>query len=150
MRIDQEQARGLFDRARVARLATTGGNAQPHVVPVTFARVDDRIVTAVDHKPKRTTALRRLRNIEENPKVSLLADHYEEDWQRLWWVRADGLAKVDEAAEHPELVDALVAKYPQYREQRPAASLIVIEVRRFSGWAANDAEESPGRTSGPL
>ncbi|WP_438387123.1 TIGR03668 family PPOX class F420-dependent oxidoreductase [Actinopolyspora saharensis] len=140
MRIDRQQATGLLERARVARLATVGHGAQPHQVPVTFAvaRGGERIVTAVDHKPKTTTSLRRLRNIEQNPLVSVLVDHYEEDWGALWWVRADGAAEVAAAEQHPELVRALADKYEQYAEHPPRASLIVIEVRRVTGWSAGE------------
>ncbi|ASU80223.1 TIGR03668 family PPOX class F420-dependent oxidoreductase [Actinopolyspora erythraea] len=139
MRIDREQAVRLLGRARVARLGTVGRDGQPHLVPVTFALPDDsggRIATAVDHKPKSTTSLRRLRNIERNPLVSVLADHYSENWEELWWVRADGEASVRTAEEVPEAVRALAGKYEQYREHPPEASVIVIAVRRITGWAA--------------
>ena len=84
------EARGRFAAARVARLATADATGQPHLVPVTFAVAGDMVYTAVDAKPKRTTALRRLANVAANPRVSLLVDHYDDDWSRLWWVRADG------------------------------------------------------------
>ncbi|SFD92257.1 PPOX class probable F420-dependent enzyme, Rv0121 family [Actinopolyspora alba] len=138
MRIDREQAIRLFDRARVARLGTVGRDEQPHLVPVTFALTDGggRIATAVDHKPKTTTSLRRLRNIERNPLVSVLADHYSENWDELWWVRVDGTASIHSAETVPEAVRALGDKYEQYRRRPPTASLILIEVRRITGWAA--------------
>ena len=120
----------------MARLATVGPTGQPHLVPVTFALVDAAtIVTAVDHKPKRTTALQRLANIEANPLVSLLADHYEDDWSRLWWVRADGRARVCKAAP-AGAAEALSERYPQYRARPPQGPFIVVEVQRFSGWSA--------------
>ncbi len=136
MRISQEQARAWFEQARVARLATVDRRAHPHLVPVTFACHDGVIVTAVDHKPKSTTSLKRLRNIAENPNVTLLADHYDDDWSRLWWVRADGVAEVVDAADRSDLVHALTAKYSQYREQPPALWLIVVQARGWNGWAA--------------
>lgn len=79
--------------ARVARLSTTRADGRPHVVPMTFALLSggehaDALVTAVDAKPKRTTDLQRLRNIAANPAVSVLVDHYDDDWTQLWWVRA--------------------------------------------------------------
>ncbi|MDR7302427.1 TIGR03668 family PPOX class F420-dependent oxidoreductase [Haloactinomyces albus] len=137
MRMEQEQARREFARASVARLATVSEQAQPHLVPVTFVVTGDLITTAVDHKPKRTTELKRLRNITENARVTLLVDHYEEDWSRLWWVRADGAASLADATDHPDLVDALATKYGQYQQQRPAQTLIVIRVHRWTGWAAS-------------
>ena len=103
-------------------------------MPVTFAVIDDdTIVTAVDHKPKRTKALARLRNIEAHPAVSVLADEYDDaDWSRLWWARADGVARVLDAS--PRAVSLLVARYPQYAELPPAGPVIEIEVTRWSGW----------------
>ena len=79
-----------FAQSPVARLATVGADGRPHLVPVVFAVHEQVIYSAVDAKPKTTQRLRRLANIESNPQVSLLVDHYDEDWTRLWWVRADG------------------------------------------------------------
>ena len=137
MRLDPGEARSLFGHVRVARLATVGPDARPHLVPVTFALRDDVVVTAIDHKPKTTTALKRTRNIARNPHVSLLADHYDDDWARLWWVRADGVAALSDAADRPELVAALTSKYAQYRRHPPADTLIVVTVDHFTGWAAS-------------
>ncbi len=89
-----EEARRRFASARVARLATVSAQGRPHLVPCTFALDGDSIYVAVDHKPKTTTNLKRLRNIAANPNVAMLADHYDEDWQSLWWARADGVASV--------------------------------------------------------
>lgn len=116
------EARRRFADARVARLATVDEHGSPHLVPVVFARYGaDGIVTAVDHKPKTTPRLKRLRNITARSAVSLLVDVYDDDWDRLWWVRADGEARVVPA--DAALVGPLSAKYPQYREHpRPARS----------------------------
>jgi PPOX class probable F420-dependent enzyme len=135
------EARARLAGARVAHLATVGADRRPHVVPCTFALLDDAtMVSAVDHKPKRTTALRRLANIAANPQVAVLADHYDDDWDRLWWARADGTARVVAPAAEPELraaaLRALTARYAPYRERPPEGALIVIEVGRWSGWSA--------------
>jgi PPOX class probable F420-dependent enzyme len=134
--MDAGEARGLFASAQVARLATVDASGRPHLVAITFAVDGERIVTAVDHKPKRTTRLRRLENIEANPRVSVLADHYSDDWSKLWWVRADGTARVVEpgAPEHKRAISALAARYPQYVEERPTDRVIVVSVSRWSGW----------------
>ena len=125
-----------FASATVARLATVGASGQPHLVPITFALVDERtLITAVDHKPKRTTRLKRLENIRANPQVSVLVDHYAEDWQQLWWARADGRARVEKAAP-AGAAEALAARYRQYRERPPEGPFIVVEIQRFSGWSA--------------
>jgi PPOX class probable F420-dependent enzyme len=120
----------------VARLATAGPDAVPHLVPVTFAVVGDVIYTAVDAKPKASTHLRRLRNIMANPRVALLADHYEDDWGQLWWARADGLAGILTAAEMAGPCRLLAGRYPQYRDNPPPGPVIRITVSRWSGWAA--------------
>ncbi|MFC6087494.1 TIGR03668 family PPOX class F420-dependent oxidoreductase [Sphaerisporangium aureirubrum] len=129
--MDDERAR--FRDARVARLATVGPDGAPHLVPVTFATHGDLVVTAVDHKPKTTTALRRLRNIEHDPRVSLLVDHYEDDWTRLWWVRADGRASVQTGDDR--ILAPLVAKYPQYAARPPEGPVIAVQVTRYVSWA---------------
>ncbi|MGP4015261.1 TIGR03668 family PPOX class F420-dependent oxidoreductase [Saccharopolyspora sp. 5N708] len=136
MRISQQQARTWFEQARSAHLATADEVGRPHLVPVVFAMRGTVLGTAIDHKPKSTTNLRRLRNIAENPQVALLVDHYEDDWSRLWWVRADGDAVLAEAGDHPDLLAALVAKYPQYQRNPPTGTLIVIQVTRWTGWSA--------------
>jgi PPOX class probable F420-dependent enzyme len=124
-----------FAAARVARLATAGADGRPHLVPVTFAVHGDLVVIAVDHKPKTTANLRRLRNIRENEQVSLLADHYDEDWRQLWWVRVDGVARVlvDDAGRAGP-VAWLCAKYEQYRERPPAGPVIEVAVRTVVAW----------------
>jgi PPOX class probable F420-dependent enzyme len=125
-----------FSSATVAKRATVGSEGAPHLVPITFALLDERtLITAVDHKPKRTTALRRLANIEANPQVSVLVDHYESDWERLWWVRADGRARVEKAAP-AGAAEALVARYEQYREHPPRGPFIIVKIQRFSSWSA--------------
>jgi PPOX class probable F420-dependent enzyme len=121
----------------VARLATADTGGRPHVVPIVFAVEGDRIWTAVDHKPKRTRALRRLSNVRANPRVSVLADHYEEDWSALWWVRADGLAQVIDVADAPRGMALLAERYSVYRSQPPAGPVLEIAVQRWSGWAAS-------------
>jgi len=136
--VDAAEARALISSARVARLATVDSEGQPHLVAITFAVDGDSIVSAVDHKPKRTTRLRRLANIAANPRVSVLADHYEDDWSKLWWARADGLARIVEpgADEHDSVVTLLAGRYDQYDERRPDGPAIVISVSRWSGWRA--------------
>ncbi len=145
MRLDPGAARRLFGAAPVARLATVSPAGRPHLVPVTFVLdrrpgQPDHVYTAVDAKPKTTTRLQRLRNIQAHPQVALLADHYSADWTRLWWVRADGQAAVlDAAAGAAELAGPLrllAARYPQYAAQPPAGPVIAIRVDRWTGWAA--------------
>ena len=132
-----DDARRRFATARVARLATADSAGVPHLVPVVFAVAGDVVYSAVDAKPKRTTALRRLDNVRQNPHVALLADHYDdEDWDALWWVRADGTARILEGPEAREPISLLVVRYPQYRETPPAGPVLAVAVDRWSGWSA--------------
>ncbi|HEU5007989.1 MAG TPA: TIGR03668 family PPOX class F420-dependent oxidoreductase [Jatrophihabitantaceae bacterium] len=128
-------ARELFAGARVARLATVRPGGRPHLVPIVFAMDGDVIVTAVDDaKAKRTRALTRLANIAAEPRVSVLADHFDEDWSQLWWVRADGVAVVVDR--DADAIALLADRYRQYREQLPPGPVIRIQVDRWTGWAA--------------
>ena len=130
----------LRDRAEaapVARLATVDGKGRPHLVPCCFAFDGDVAYSVVDHKPKRSTALRRLDNIRANPAVCLLVDHYEDDWSRLWWVRFDGRARVvDGGPEHASAVTLLCAKYEQYRATPPSGTVVAIDVTDVRSWAS--------------
>ncbi len=138
-RFDAEER---FARARVAHLATVGPGGQPHLVPCTFALVDDHIVSVVDEKPKRTKALQRLANIRADPRVSMLVDRYDEDWRRLWWVRADGRAVVvEEGPERDAAVAELTAKYPQYVRQPPHGPAVIVAVERWRFWTAGPSAE---------
>ena len=131
------QARARFAAARVARLATADATGRPHVVPVVFAVNGEHIYTVVDAKPKRTTALRRLRNVGENPAVALLVDHYDDaDWDALWWVRADGRARVLDPAVDEEARRAVALLGARYPQQRAAGSVLAVDVERWSGWSA--------------
>jgi PPOX class probable F420-dependent enzyme len=142
MSMDADAARALFAAAPVARLATVGADGRPHVVPITFALDGDTLYTAVDHKPKRTTRLRRLENVAANPRVSVLADHYDEqDWSALWWVRADGVARIV-AANDPQrtaMAALLRVRYEQYQRRPPTGPAIAVAISRWSGWRAADA-----------
>ena len=122
--------------ARVAHLATVGPGGRPHVVPITFVVDGDAIYFAVDAKPKRTTDLQRLRNIAANAAVAVLVDHYDEDWNRLWWVRVDGQARVLGPGQTDHPVDLLAERYAQYHRARPSGPVVEISIDRISGWSA--------------
>ena len=120
----------------VARFATVDGDGQPHLVPCCFAFDGDVAYSVVDHKPKRSPALRRLDNIRANSAVSLLVDHYEDDWSCLWWVRFDGRARLlTDGPEHASAIALLCAKYEQYRATPPSGTVIAIDVREVRSWA---------------
>lgn len=133
MRRDEQWVRERFEQARVARMATVSGDGSPHLVPMTFALTGTTLISAVDHKPKQTTALRRLDNIAVNPFVSVLVDEYDDDWTQLWWARVDGWARVDDSYD----LAPLVARYSQYRDRPPEGPVVVIEIDHWSGWSAS-------------
>lgn len=139
--MNPDEARRRFLAGRVARLATVDGTGQPHLVPIVYAVMQSHIYSAVDGKPKRSATLRRLANVTANPRVAVLLDHYDDnDWDQLWWVRADGLGRVlaADGAEAVHAVELLSQRYPQYRVERPAGPVLAVDVRRWSGWAAGD------------
>lgn len=132
------EIKARFAAAPVAVLGTLGPSG-PRLVPVTFvldpALDGDVVRTAVDGKPKRTARLARLDDIARDPRVSLLVQHWDEDWSRLWWGRADGEARVSEdAAELAATTAALRAKYRQYTEVPVTGPVIVTAVFRWSSW----------------
>lgn len=144
MRLADEEARRRFAAARVARLATVRPDGRPHVVPIVFAIDGDRVYSIADSKPKRGLDLLRFRNIEANPSVSLLADEYAEDWQGLWWVRADGLARVVRGGLERDLtIELLRAKYPQYGDLvDPSGAAMVMDVARVTSWIMQEADRN--------
>jgi PPOX class probable F420-dependent enzyme len=130
----------LLHTARVARFATADAAGQPHVVPMCFALVEGRIYSAVDAKPKRTRELRRLRNVADNPRVSLVVDVWDEDWTKLAWVIVEGAAGIlTTDLERAPALAALAAKYPQYVAMDLATSagaVIAITPARVVAWRA--------------
>ena len=123
--------------ARVARLATTDPDGRPHLVPIVFALACDTLYSAVDRKPKRSRTLRRIENARARPDVTILVDHYEDDWRRLWWIRLRGRARVlDEGEERMHALALLAEKYPQYREEPPDGPVLAIDVTELREWAA--------------
>jgi PPOX class probable F420-dependent enzyme len=116
----------------VARLATIRPDGSPRVVPICFALDGDVLYTAVDEKPKRTRRLARLADIDAEPRVEVVIDHYQDDWSRLWWVRLRGRARVVDCDERA--LELLAAKYPQYRERPPQGPFIVVEIDDRAEW----------------
>ncbi len=161
MRMPIETARDRFCTARVARLATVGAGGAPHIVPVTFAvltgeptvaEIDgpaddpdvgppppgtaELVVFGVDDKPKSTLALRRLANITAEPRVTFLADHYDDDWSALWWVRADAVARIVTGSIRGRAVQALARRYSQYADRPPRGPVVAAWVTNWTGWQA--------------
>jgi PPOX class probable F420-dependent enzyme len=137
VRLTADDCRERFTTADHAYLASIspGDPLRPHLVPVVFALSADadEILMAIDQKPKSTADLRRLRNIAANPQVALLCDRYDADWHQLWWVRADGTARVD--SENPHAIELLAARYPQYVTDPPRGPVITVTVETWSGWS---------------
>jgi PPOX class probable F420-dependent enzyme len=121
--------------ARAARLATTDPDGRPHLVPIVFALEGDTLYSAVDRKPKRSSKLRRIENARARPDVTILVDHYEEDWDGLWWIRLRGRARVLENGD--ECVRALALlreKYPQYRDEPPEGPVLAVDITELREW----------------
>lgn len=131
------------EQAQVGRLSTVGAGGAPHAVPVCYAVDGDTIYSAIDHKPKRGTTLRRITNLEANRRACLLVDEYDEDWEHLWWVRLDGGGRVvrdpDEIA---GAIRLLIEKYPQYRGRPPEGPVLALDVDRWRGWSASEERSS--------
>jgi PPOX class probable F420-dependent enzyme len=126
-----------FAAAPVAVLATVDSESVPHVVPVVFAVSGGVVYTAVDAKRKTTRRLRRLANIAANPRVSMLVDHYDDDWSQLWWVRVDGLAEVHESGDQMAIgYAALRQKYLQYERIALDGPVVTVDVQHWSSWQA--------------
>ncbi len=133
------EARTRFGSARVARLATIGADGAAHLVPCVFFLQGDTVYSPVDHKPKRSTDLVRLRNLRRDARATLLADHYEEEWASLWWVRAQGAGRIlDTGEEHATAVGQIHDKYPQYRATPISGPVIAVDVEGWSWWSAQD------------
>lgn len=130
-------ARARFADARVARLGTIDAQGRAHIVPVVFAVVGGTVYSPIDHKPKTTPELVRARNIEADPRVTLLVDHYDDDaWEALWWVCARGLAALHgDGPDWRTAVAALTAKYEQYRREPLTERMLAIDVEEWAGWA---------------
>jgi PPOX class probable F420-dependent enzyme len=129
--------------ARVGHLATVRPDGSPHVVPVVFALVAEsgRVIVywAVDAKPKRSPRLARIENLRANPAAELVVDGYEEDWERLWWVRLRGAGRVvDDPAERRAALARLAQKYPRYRSAPPEGHVVAVDVSAVASWSASD------------
>jgi PPOX class probable F420-dependent enzyme len=135
--------RRLVESARVARLATVDAEGAPHLVPICFVLLDDVLsgavlYSAVDHKPKRGSRLRRFDNIRATGRASVLVDAYAEDWSSLWWVRLDGAARVvDDPAEAARAIAALTGRYEQYTDRPPHEPVLAVTATRWTGWASS-------------
>lgn len=134
--LEESKCRRLAEGQRVGHLATADNTGKPHLVPVTFVVVAEQLAIGIDEKPKRSTNLKRLRNIEENNQVALLWDRYSEEWSELWWVRADGCAEIlTSGTDWQAAWSALNAKYEQYEGRVHAGPVISMTVEKWSGWS---------------
>ena len=119
----------------VARLATIRPDGSPRVVPICFALEGSTLYSAIDEKPKRTRRLARLDDIERDPRVEVVIDHYEDDWTRVWWVRLRGRARV--LGRDDRALEVLSAKYVQYRERPPQGPFIIVDIVERTEWSAS-------------
>jgi PPOX class probable F420-dependent enzyme len=139
MDLTEAEARRRFTESPSAVLATADADGRPHAVPVVHIVIGDHVYIAIDDKPKKMSdplRLKRLRNIAANPQVCVLAEFYDEDWTYLWWVRADGIARVISFDDGPEgLLGAFHDRHPFHATQPPSGPVVDVEVTRWTGWA---------------
>jgi PPOX class probable F420-dependent enzyme len=136
---DRAWALARLAEARIGRLGTVGPEGDARLVPVCFAVDGERIVSAVDHKPKTTRALARLADISRTGRASLLVDHYDDaDWSALWWVRVTGAAAVSEVGEPAAraAIERLAAKYDQYAATPPQGPVYAVTIEHVQWWRA--------------
>ena len=134
--LSEAQARFLAGR-RVGHLATADARGTPHVVPVCFAVSEGALYITIDQKPKGDVrALKRLRNITENPVAAFVADRWDEDWTRLGWVMLRGPAEIlADRAEHDRAQELLRSRYHQYQGMELAGlPVIAIRIERVTSW----------------
>jgi PPOX class probable F420-dependent enzyme len=121
----------------VARLATTDPDGRPHLVPIVFVYDGNTLYSAVDRKPKRSRTLRRIENARARPDVTILVDHYTEDWGGLWWIRLRGRARVlDNGPERDRALALLTDKYPQYQHAPPDGPVLAVDIDEVRIWSA--------------
>ena len=134
------EARRFVESMRVARFATADAKGAPHVVPVCYALIGDNLYVTIDEKPKRpgVRAMKRLRNIVQNPGVAVVVDRYDEDWSRLAWVMLRGRAEIlDDGDEHDRAQAALRDRYPQYHAMHlDPLPVIALRIARVNAWGA--------------
>ena len=148
MQLNPQQLSHILAVWPVARLASIGTHEQAHLVPIVFVCIDGVIYSPVDGKPKRDGVLQRLRNVARQSSVSVLLDHYDADWRRLWWLRIDADSAVessdgDSTFDFARIAQALRAKYPQYRSidvYRDTPTLLRVVPRRHTAWSAEPVQ----------
>ena len=133
MDMAEQEMRRRVSGARVARVGTLDERGRAHLVPIVFAVDDDTLYSGSDAGPR---PVKRLRNLARDPRVTVLVDHYDEDWTKVWWVRLRGAGRV--AADAPETDRArklLAAKYPQYGGNTGDGLVMAVDIAEWTGWA---------------
>lgn len=122
----------------MARLATADADGQPHVVPICYALIDGKVCFTIDQKPKRQAGrnLKRLANIQANPKAALVVDRYDKDWSKLGWVMIQGAAGLLASGKEHGLAQArLRERYPQLVAMHIARlPVVTIRIDRVMSW----------------
>jgi PPOX class probable F420-dependent enzyme len=142
-------ANELLRTERVGRLGLLDDEGAPRVLPVTFVLAEGRIWSAIDQKPKRAAEPARLRFLRRDSRVALTVDRYSDDWEELAWVQVLGSVRIVEVSDGAPGLEALSAKYRQYREDAPPGPLLALEPERYLWWRAGDPAGPGGRSGGP-
>lgn len=136
-----DEQRQFLEAGRVGRLATADGGGRPHVVPICYALIEETIFFTIDEKPKRQgKGLKRLSNLEANPRAAVVVDHYEEDWSRLGWVMVQGRADIlAGGTEHGQAQESLRRRYPALRTMRiERLPVVAIRIGHVMSWGRLD------------
>ena len=135
-----EEALAFLDAHAVGHLATADADGTPHVVPLCYARVGERLYFVADDKPKRRgpRVLKRLANLAANPRAALVVDDYSADWSRLAYLLVHlDTAIVSDRAEYATALVALRERYPSYRDMPLAIAthpIVRMMPRRWHLW----------------
>jgi PPOX class probable F420-dependent enzyme len=133
--LEQAEARRRFADGRVARLATVAADGRPRLVPCCFVLAGDVVYSAVDEKPKASPDLARLRDMTVHPDVTFVVDHYDENWDTVWWARVRGRARMASGDEEASAIVLLRDKYPQYQAHQ-LARVVAVDVTELKGWTS--------------
>jgi PPOX class probable F420-dependent enzyme len=132
-------ARAMLEEARVAHLGLVDDRDRPRVLPITFALAGQELWSAIDDKPKRPGEPARLRYLRRKPQAALTVDLYSDDWDELVWVQVLGEVSIVDVADAPAALDALRAKYEQYRAASPPGPLLRLAPERALWWSARSS-----------
>jgi PPOX class probable F420-dependent enzyme len=134
--MDERQMRSRVAEARAARVGTVDERGRTHLVPIVFVIDGDTLYSATAAGPR---LVKRLRNLQRDPRVAILVDAYDEDWSKVWWVRMRGHGRsIEDGPERDHALRLLWERYPQFRSIPPseaAGPVMAVDIEEWSGWS---------------